>query len=150
MPQASPEQKGKVLTVQETAAKYHVEVTSEFETAKYARSGIPVSAFFDLTDVSGLSNQELSSILDLSFKTIQRYHKERKKLNAMNSEQLLKLIGLYQKAEEVFGDINSFNRWLRKPAAGLGNEHPFSFLQTSGGIDLVRDELLRIEYGALA
>ncbi|WP_340105536.1 type II RES/Xre toxin-antitoxin system antitoxin [Rhodohalobacter sp. 8-1] len=144
------EKTGKPLTVQETAVKYQVSATNEFETAKHARTGLSVSAFFDLIDVSGLSNQELSSILDLSFKTIQRYQKEGKKLNAMNSEQLLKLIGLYQKAEEVFGDIGSFNRWLRKPAAGLENEHPFTFLQTSGGIDLVRDELLRIEYGALA
>ena len=150
MPYLNQNKSSKQLTMQETAVKYNVSGTNEFETAKHARTGIPVSAFFDLTNVSGLSNQELSSILDLSFKTIQRYHKEEKKLNAMNSEQLLKLIDLYQKAEEVFGDIEPFNRWLRKPAAGLGNEHPFTFLQTSGGIDLVRDELLRIEYGALA
>jgi putative toxin-antitoxin system antitoxin component (TIGR02293 family) len=150
MPQSNQENPSKQLTVQETAVKYNVSSTNEFETAKHARTGIHVSAFFDLTNISGLSNQELSSILDLSFKTIQRYQNEGKKLNAMNSEQLLKLIGLYQKADEVFGDIGSFNRWLRKPAVGLGNEHPFTFLQTSGGIDLVRDELLRIEYGALA
>lgn len=150
MSQSNQEPVGNTLTVEETAVKYKVSATNEFETAKHARTGIDVSAFFDLTEVSELSNQELSSILDLSFKTIQRYQKEGKKLNAMNSEQLLKLIGLYQKAEQVFGDIGSFNRWLRKPAAGLDNEHPFTFLQTSGGINLVRDELLRIEYGALA
>lgn len=150
MSHSNQEKANKSLTAQEMAVKYNISATNEFETAKHARTGINVSAFFDLKNISGLSNQELSSILDLSFKTIQRYQKERKKLNAMNSEQLLKLIGLYQKAEEVFGDINSFNRWLRKPAAGLGNEQPFSFLQTSGGVDLVRDELLRIEYGALA
>lgn len=36
--------------------------------------------FFDLTSLSGLTNQQLSSMLDLSFKTIQRYKKENKKL----------------------------------------------------------------------
>lgn len=138
------------FTVKEAAIKYDVSPNNEFETACYARSGVNVSAFFDLIRVSGLSNEELASTLDLSFKTIQRYQKENKKLNAMNSEQIIKLIGLYQKAEEVFGDIPSFDRWLRKPAMGLDNERPFSFLQTSGGIDLVRNELLKIEYGALA
>ena len=136
--------------VQETAVKYGVEASNEFEMATKAQSGLATSAFFDLAEVSGLSNQELSSLLDLSFKTIQRYDKEGKKLNALNSEQLLKLIALYQKAEVVFGDISSFNRWLRKPAAGIGNKKPFNFLRTPGGIDLIRDELIRIEYGALA
>lgn len=138
------------FTVQEAAVKYHISPGNEFQTAYRARSGINVSAFFDLISISGLSNDELASILDLSFKTIQRYQKENKTLSAMNSEQILKLIALYQKADDVFGNIESFNRWLRKPSAGLDNEHPFSFLQTSGGIDIVHEELIKIEYGALA
>jgi len=138
------------ITVQETAVKYGVSTDSEYTMVKKAQAGLQVSAFFDLAHISGLTNQELSSLLDLSFKTIQRYQKEEIKLNALNSEQLLKLISLYQHAEEVFGEIVSFDRWLRKPAGGLGNSIPFKFLQTPGGIDLIRDELYRIEFGALA
>lgn len=138
------------ITVQETAVKYGVSSDNEYTMVKKAQAGLQVSAFFDLANISGLTNQELSSILDLSFKTIQRYQKEEIKLNALNSEQLLKLIALYQHAEDVFGDISSFDRWLRKPAAGIGNSIPFNFLQTPGGIDLIRDELYRIEFGALA
>lgn len=138
------------ITVQETVVKYNVSADNEYTMAKKAQAGLHVSAFFDLVNISGLTNQELSSLLDLSFKTIQRYQKEDKKLNALNSEQLLKLIALYQKAEEVFGDITSFDRWLRKPAAGLGNNIPFKFLQTPGGTDLIKDELYKIEFGAFA
>ncbi len=136
--------------VQEIAAKYNVSDSSDFAMANRARAGISVSAFFDLAAVSGLTNDELASLLDISFKTIQRYEKDGKKLNALNSEQLLKMIALYQKAEEVFGDLESFNRWLRKPSAGLGSHEPIQFMKTSGGIDLIHDELLRIEFGALA
>lgn len=138
------------ITVQETATKYGVSTDNDYTMVKKAQAGLQVSAFFDLANISGLTNQELSSLLDLSFKTIQRYQKEKKKLNALNSEQLLKLIALYQHAESVFGDVISFDRWLRKPAAGLGNTIPFKFLQTPGGIDLIQDELYRIEFGALA
>lgn len=138
------------ITVRETAVKYNVSAENDYTMAQKAQAGLHVSAFFDLVSISGLTNQELSSLLDLSFKTIQRYQKEGKKLNALNSEQLLKLISLYQKAEEVFGDVSSFDRWLRKPAAGLGNNNPFKFMQTPGGIDLIQNELYRIEYGALA
>jgi len=138
------------ITVKETAVKYDVSTENDFTMARKAHEGVQAAAFFDLITISGLTHQELASLLDLSFKTIQRYQKEKKKLNALNSEQLLKLIAIYQKAEEVFGDVSSFDRWLRKPAAGLGNIIPFKFLQTPGGIDLIRDELYRIEYGALA
>lgn len=138
------------ITVQETVIKYNVSADNEYTMAQKAQAGLSVSAFFDLANISGLTNQELSSLLDLSFKTIQRYQKENKKLNALNSEQLLKLIALYQKAEEVFGNVSSFDRWLRKQSDGLGNTIPFKFLQTPGGIDLIMDELYRIEYGALA
>jgi putative toxin-antitoxin system antitoxin component (TIGR02293 family) len=134
----------------EIAVKYKVDSVNEFTMVNQAQNGVDASAFFDILKISDLSKEELSSLLDLSFKTIQRYEKDGKKLNALNSEQLIKMIALYQKAEEVFGSVESFNRWLRKPAAGLGNQKPLPFMQTPGGIDLIREELIRIEYGAFA
>lgn len=135
--------------VQELAVKYEVNNAHDFNLVNHAHEGVSISAFFDLQKISGLTNDELAGMLDVSFKTIQRYQKEGKKLNALNSEQLLKMIVLYQKAEEVFGNLQSFNRWLRKPSAGLANRMPMQFLQTPGGIDLIYDELIRIEFGAL-
>ncbi|TVQ01699.1 MAG: DUF2384 domain-containing protein [Balneolaceae bacterium] len=142
--------KPNVSLVNEVAIRYEVDETNTFAIINSAQLGIAVSAFQDLLEVTGLSRDELAGLLGVSYKTIQRYQKEEKKMNAQNSEQLLKMIVLYQKAEEVFGDIDSFDRWLRKPAAGLGNQVPLSFMKTSGGIDLIHDELQRIEHGALA
>lgn len=136
--------------VKEVAVKYQVNDENVFAMVNKAHKGLPVSAFYDFIEISGFSNDELAGLFDLSYKTIQRYQKTGKKLNALNSEQLLKMIAIYQKAEEVFGDLESFNRWLRKPAYGLGNQVPFHFMQTSGGIDLIHEELLRIEHGAFA
>ena len=150
MPQHTSDSISTSETVQEVAHKYQANEESAFIMVNRAQSGLTASAFYDLVKISGLANEELAGLLDLSYKTIQRYKKEGKQLNAQNSEQLLKMIALYQKAEEVFGDLESFNRWLRKPAIGLGNQVPLSFMQTSGGIDLIREELLRIEHGTLA
>jgi putative toxin-antitoxin system antitoxin component (TIGR02293 family) len=138
------------MVVSDVAVKYSASHDNTFSTVEQAQEGIPVSAFFDLLEVTGLSKNELSGLLDISFKTIQRYQKENKKLSALNSEQILKMITLYQKAEEVFGEVASFNRWLRKPALGLGGQLPLRFMQTPGGIDLIYDELMRIEHGLLA
>ncbi|MEX0646742.1 MAG: antitoxin Xre/MbcA/ParS toxin-binding domain-containing protein [Balneolaceae bacterium] len=138
------------LKVHEVAVKYGTSSTDTYQLVSKAQDGISVNAFFDILTISGLSKEELSGLLDVSFKTIQRYQKEEKKLSALNSEQLLKMIGLYQKAENIFGTIESFNSWLRKPAIGIGGKEPLKFMQTSGGIDLLLEELHRIEYGALA
>lgn len=138
------------MQVNEIAIKYHVQTENHYELVSRAQNGISVSAFFDMLEISGLSKQELSSLLDVSYKTMQRYQKEGKKLSALNSEQLLKMIALYQKAEEVFSDLSSFNRWLRKPAHGLGGKNPLQYMQTPGGIDLITEELVRIEFGAFA
>lgn len=136
--------------VREIATKYKVNNENQFGLVNKAQLGLPASAFFDLQEITKFTNKELSGLLNVSFKTIQRYKKEGKHLSAQNSEQLLKIIALYQKAEEVFGSLESFNRWLRKPAPGLGGHKPFSLMQTSGGIDLVREEIIRIEFGSLA
>ncbi|NBC66004.1 MAG: DUF2384 domain-containing protein [Bacteroidetes bacterium] len=136
--------------VREVAAKYKVNEKNQFSLVNKAQLGLQASAFFDLQELTEFTNQELAGLLNVSFKTIQRYEKEGKHLSAQNSEQLLKIIALYQNAEHVFGSLESFNRWLRKPAPGLGGHKPFSLMQTSGGIDLVREEIIRIEFGALA
>jgi uncharacterized protein (DUF2384 family) len=57
---------------------------------------------------------------------------------------------LYKKGAEIFGNANDFNTWLNTEAVGLGKVKPFDLLYTQGGINLVMEELLRIEFGALA
>lgn len=136
--------------VQSAAVKYEITPSNHLAMVKIAKDGMPASAFADLLVITGLSKDDLASILGLSYKTIQRYEKENKRFNPLNSEQLAKIIALYQQANEIFSDLNAFNRWLRKPAYGLGNLVPISLLTTSGGIDLIREELIRIEYGAFA
>lgn len=140
----------KSIQINEAAVKYQASPDENYQLVQQAHVGLSTSAFFDILSFSNLTKEELSDILDVSFKTIQRYQKDGKKLNALNSEQLLKIITLYQKAEDIFGDLESFNRWLRKPAIGIGNQKPLKYLKTPGGIDLIREELLRIEFGALA
>ena len=44
----------------------------------------------------------------------------------------------------------AFNRWLDKPAYGLGNRVPRAFITTVGGINFIIDELNRIAHGDLA
>ena len=79
-----------------------------------------------------------------------RYQKEGKKLTPRNSEIALKLLNLFDKGIEIFGSMDSFIVWLNKKAYGLGNEVPLTLMNTNTGIDLIEEELIRIEFGALA
>ena len=115
-----------------------------------ALQGVSASRFFDIADLTGYKREELAGLFDTSVKTFQRYEREHKKLNPQDSEKVLKITALFQAGESVFGSAAAFRRWMDKPAYGLGNQIPFDLLHTSGGIDLILDEVMRIEYGDLA
>ena len=115
-----------------------------------ALQGVPAARFFEIADLTGYKREQLAEVFDTSLKTFQRYEREQKKLNPQDSEKVLKIVALFQTGEAVFGSAAAFRRWMDKPAYGLGNQVPFLLLHTSGGIDLITDELMRIDYGDLA
>ena len=115
-----------------------------------ALKGVPAALFFELADLTGYRREQLANVFDTSLKTFQRYDREQRRLKPQDSERLLKLKALFEHGTEVFDSAESFRRWLDKPAYGLGGQMPFDRLHTSGGMDLIQDELVRIEYGDLA
>lgn len=115
-----------------------------------AHEGVYVSAVFDAVELTGLRREQLADLLHISMKTLLRHQQENKKLSPGNSEWVLKLIALFQQGKTVFGGVAAFRGWLGKPAFGLGNQTPYDLLATVGGMDLIADELTRIEYGDLA
>ena len=115
-----------------------------------ARKGIPAATAFEVAEALHLQPSQLEAIYDLSTKTLRSYLQDKKLLNAASSEKTLKIIALYNLGVEVFGEAEAFLRWLGKPAHGLDGEVPLRLLETSGGIDLVEEELSRIAYGDLA
>jgi putative toxin-antitoxin system antitoxin component (TIGR02293 family) len=108
------------------------------------------TAFNDMVTVANYDKDFAADLLDISYKTVTRYQKEDKKFSPLQSEYILKTIALFHKGEKVFGNTDSFNRWLDKPAYGLGNIVPRGVITTITGINFVLEELNRIERGDLA
>ncbi len=131
-------------------SQYEPLIKDIFSLVTAASAGVPVKAFFELAEWSNLRKEQLAELLSVSLKTLDRYRQQDKKLNPISSEQVLKLIALFKKGQEVFGEMAAFDRWLEKPAFGLGGQLPLQLMHTSSGIDLVMEELVRIEYGDLA
>jgi len=130
--------------------QYEKELSNPISMVLRAAEGLAISVFDEIMRVSALNKNQLAAFIDATPKTIDNYRLRRHKLGRIESEQLLQLMALYKKGYELFGNADAFNQWLKQPAAGLGGIVPFDLLYTQGGINLVMEELLRIEYGSLA
>ena len=144
---------GKVRTVKEPGkevGKYKDLADEPFLLVEEAALGIPASAVNEMVGMTRLSKEYFAGILDLSTRTLDRYQKEKKKLNQAGSELILKMISVFKLGEKVFGNNKEFRRWLESPAYGLGNRKPLDLMHSSTGMDLLKNELSRIAFGDLA
>lgn len=115
-----------------------------------ALKGTKSGLYSDVIALTGFSRDLVAGWLDISTKTLMNYEKQSRQLNPASTELLLKIILLFEKGMKIFGEKIQFTRWLEKPAYGLGGFVPLEMMRTSGGVDLIIDELTRIEYGDLA
>ena len=95
----------------------------------------------------GLQQKETAELIGVSVRTYQRQKSTTPITNAA-SENVLKLAELFQLGLNAFdNDEKALVSWLNSPIPALSNETPIHMLSSSLGIDLVKEELLRIEYG---
>ena len=114
------------------------------------RQGIKYNLFFNFVKQSPFSLSEWSVFLHISERTLQRYKNDKKTFDQTQSEKILEIAMLYKKGIDVFGDSEKFNRWLETDNLAFGKIKPKSLLDSSFGINMLKDELTRIEYGVLA
>jgi len=111
-----------------------------------ARKGVKMSIFYSFANVTKMPEKNLAAMLHVHPRTVSNYKGTNKSFSPVESEHLLKLISLYSKGEQLFGDIDQFNRWLEQPYLGK-KETAFEWLNTPGGVDLVAEELDRLAHG---
>lgn len=114
------------------------------------RKGIKFSMFINFANKSPFSLNEWSAFLHLSERTMQRYKKEERTFEPLQSEKILEIAILYKKGVEVFGNREKFNSWLETENLALGKVKPKDLFDNSFGINLLKDELVKIEHGILA
>jgi putative toxin-antitoxin system antitoxin component (TIGR02293 family) len=114
------------------------------------RNGMRFPDFIELAVNSPFSLSEWADYLHISKRTLQRYKREQRTFDAMQTERILLVILLYKKGIEVFGSKDKFNQWMESEIPALSMERPKSLLDNSFGIRLLDEELFRIEHGVLA
>ncbi len=111
-----------------------------------ARKGLKPKIFYDFAEAVKKPEKILANILNLSARTISNYKEQRKVLEPVYGEHLLKLISLFEKGESIFRNIDEFNYWLKKPFWN-SPETPLDWINTPGGVDLVMEELDKLAQG---
>lgn len=114
------------------------------------RGGIDFDLFRPLLTKYPFSIEDWSRYLHLSERTLQRYRKEKKTFDPLQTEKILQITMLYERGVQVFGHQQNFDTWLNTTSLALGSVKPKDLLDTAFGIDMIADELLRIEHGVLA
>ena len=115
-----------------------------------SKQGLNAKAALDFISLSGFTQDEFQETFNTTVKTIQNHVTRQSTLDAALSEKLLKSFELFDKGVEIFGTADNFHRWLNKPAFGLGYQVPITLMDTITGIRLIKEELIRIEFGDLA
>ena len=93
---------------------------------------------------------EWSGFLHLSERTMQRYQKENKSFDSIYSEKIISIAMLYYYGIDVFGNKENFDKWLETKNIALGGLLPKELFDNTFGLQLIRDELTRIQHGILA
>ncbi len=112
------------------------------------RNGVSGDAIIRLAELINIPKNDVYNLLNLKARTAQR--QVSKNLDADKSGHLVQITRILQRCVEVFEDLEKAKRWLKSPNYALGNQVPLNLLDTTEGIELVRDTLTRIEYGVFA
>lgn len=121
-----------------------------FKLIKSTREGVDYDTFGNLADRFPLNITDWSRILNVSERTMQRYKREKKRFDSIHSERLLLIMLLFKKGLEVFKSTDYFIKWLHSENISLGGVKPLNMLDNTFGVNLIKDELVRIEHGVLA
>lgn len=113
------------------------------------RKGLEASAITDLILITGVKQVDLAHILSLTEPTLRKYIREGKDLNQNLSEHIIQLFELFDKGMDTFGSLEEFKNWLPHYNIGI-NAKPIDLLDSITGINMVMNELLRIDHGVVA
>jgi putative toxin-antitoxin system antitoxin component (TIGR02293 family) len=113
------------------------------------RSGVGVNIFVDAYETLGVRKIDFLNVIGVPPATFTRKEREGAIMDAGSTERLARIADVGNRATEVFGSTARATEWLRTPNLGLGDQTPFSCLDTDIGGESVRQVLNAIEYGGV-
>ncbi|OIQ49357.1 hypothetical protein BerOc1_01282 [Pseudodesulfovibrio hydrargyri] len=117
----------------------------------YIRKGFLPEEVDFTTQLTGLTQRDLTEKLGLSTRTLQRNLKEKKRLSPEKSDRLFRLQKLTSAALDLFdGNVMAMQQWIKTPLPVLNGESPISYSDTEPGAQFVLDLIDRLENGVFS
>ncbi len=98
---------------------------------------------------AGFSKQEIHTFI-IPARTLRHRQTKKEPLTIEESDRVVRLARIQTLAEDVFGDPQKANRWLREDLGVLDGKPPLELAQTESGARLVEQILAKIDWGAAA
>lgn len=115
---------------------------------------IAVSKGFPLGSIKtvlaqGITPKEIYALV-IPERTLKHRRNQKSPLNMLESDRLLRLARTVLQAEQVFGDREKAQRWMRSPKKRFAGQTPMQMLQTEAGGRSVEEMLIQIDEGYFA
>jgi putative toxin-antitoxin system antitoxin component (TIGR02293 family) len=123
-------------------------IRSQIDLVELGEKGLSKVAASRLAKHLAIGLKGIAPLLSINERTIQRYSAQ-KVFGRAVSERIIRIALVVAKGEEVFGE-DPFRVWLKETNKALGGKTPLSLLASDFGIDMVLDELNRIEHGIIS
>ncbi len=127
----------------------HMRIQKRQDLVTLSDHGVTKGALVNLAKYLSFPIDQIAELLPISGRTVQRYARGQHFSRAV-SEQILQIAEVAARGAEVFEDKDRFLAWMRQPNVALGDKAPLSLLNTRFGMQMVLDELGRIEHGVLS
>ena len=113
---------------------------------KSVRAGLGVNSVDRLREQLAVTQLDLGHYLGIARQTLAR-RKQRGKLNAAESDRVVRYGKLLGRATALLGDHAAAVTWLKTPAVALDGETPLEQATTELGAEHVFDLITRLEHG---
>ena len=124
------------------------EVTSDADLARLVHRRIPLRALAYVKR-GGFSDRDIWQFI-IPERTQRHRKTKREPLTIEESDRLVRMTRIQALAEDVFGDADKANRWLREGLGILDGKSPLDVAQTDSGARVIEQILAKIDWGAAA
>jgi len=122
-------------------------ISDKFSLIQAIAVGIPYSLFDKIQKRSPYSVVEWAELLDISYKSLQRYQATNARFKSIHSEKIFEYAEVFKYGMDFFSDFESLRKWLDEETIAFGGMRPIDFMKSSYGKELVIERLVNFEHG---
>lgn len=125
------------------------DISSAADLARVVAGRIPLKSLEFVQKSGSFSDAEIQHLV-IPARTRRHRQEKKERLTVEESDRLVRLTRIQALAEDVFGDSEKANAWLREPLSEIDGIAPLELAQTEAGGRVIEQILAKIDWGAAA